>query len=100
MTHFVLAGFGAFSGINPGTMVDPSVTFDSNQAFGSYTDTILLNATSTNASGSTNLAPVPLNIQAQVVPEPGAGALILLGGAMLFARQRLLRRKSNCPPTV
>ena len=88
VTHFSLSGFGAFSDLAGGTSdTGFSITFDpSAQGNGTFSDTLVLNPTSTNASGTSPLGGIQLTIQATVVPEPEVYALLLLAGVMLCLR--------------
>jgi len=91
--NFSLSGFDPFSGIGPGGSVDPEVTFNSGLAEGTYSGSILWTPTSGNASSVTNLAPIQLNIQAEVIPEPSTWALLVGGAGLLVAFQRGRRRR-------
>ena len=91
---FQLSGFTSFSGIGPNGTVDPSVSFDSNMALGNYANTILLNPTSSNASGTSNLGQIQLHLQAEIAPVPEPSTWLLLAGGSLgfLALQRSRRR--------
>jgi hypothetical protein len=80
VAHFTLAGFGSFSAVASGAsrsgftiQLDPAALGN-----GVYTDTLVLNPTSTNGSGTSSLASIQLSIQATVVPEPGTNVLLAL----------------------
>jgi hypothetical protein len=96
VNDFALSEFGSFSGIAAGneSTADPDVTFDSAKPEGTYTDTLFLSPTSTNAQDSTNLTAIQLDVRATVVPEPGATLFLLVGAAGLIARRiRTCKRK-------
>ena len=88
VTNFGLVGFGLFSGIGPGSALDPDVTFNSAKPFGLYTDTVVLNPTSTNSSGTSARSAVQVDLSANVVPEPGSVVLLALGGGWFLVRRR------------
>ncbi len=63
VTHFTLTGFNSYSGIAPGaTQTGLQITFDSNANHGPFADSLSLHPNSVNASGSTALGDVTLNI--------------------------------------
>ncbi|MGZ5024314.1 MAG: PEP-CTERM sorting domain-containing protein, partial [Chthoniobacterales bacterium] len=95
VTNFGVTGTGPFSNIIPGSSLDPNVTFDSSQALGTYSNTLTLSPTSSNASGTSNLNDVTLTLQGQIiiVPEPSTWAMLLGGGGMLIVLRRFLRRR-------
>nr|MDQ6912468.1 PEP-CTERM sorting domain-containing protein [Verrucomicrobiota bacterium] len=70
-------------------------TFDSSQAIGNYSNTLTLSPTSSNASGTSNLANVQLTLLGQiaVVPEPNTWAMLLAGGGLLTVARRFIRRR-------
>jgi hypothetical protein len=60
---------------------------------GTYNGSISLLPTSTNASGTSNLNAIQLNLQATIVPEPSTWALALAGAGLLVVLQRARRRR-------
>jgi hypothetical protein len=90
---FQLSGFTSFSGIGPDGSVDPSVSFDSSMALGTYANTVILSATSSNASGTSSLGQIQLTLQGQVapVPEPGTWLLMVTAIGVVFVWRRLAR---------
>ena len=92
VSHFGASGFASFSGIAPGSSLDPNLSFDSSQGIGSYSDQILLNPTSSNASGNSNLSQIQISLVAQIIPEPSTYAMLIAGGVMLLALRRFARR--------
>ncbi|MDQ6939841.1 MAG: PEP-CTERM sorting domain-containing protein, partial [Verrucomicrobiota bacterium] len=93
--NFGVTGAGPFSNIASGSALDPNVTFDSSQAIGNYSNTLTLSPTSSNASGTSNLANVQLTLLGQiaVVPEPNTWAMLLAGGGLLTVARRFIRRR-------
>jgi hypothetical protein len=92
VNDFLLTGFASFSGLLSGDAVSPMVAFNSAMPQGIYSDTVFLTPTSTNASGTSGLAPLQLNIQAQIVPDPAIVALAMAGAGFHFAWYRGRRR--------
>jgi len=88
VTNFQLTGFNPFSGTPSGGSISTSVSFDSSMAAGSYSNSLTLNPASTNASGSTGEAQIVLNIQGQIVPEPGSAVLLVIGLSGICAVRR------------
>jgi hypothetical protein len=82
VNSFQLSGFTSFSGIGSGDTFDPSVDFDSGMALGTYANTLLLNPTSSNASGTSNLGAVQLHLQAEIAPVPEPSTWLLLAGGV------------------
>ncbi len=95
VTNFGITGAGPFANIAPGSALDPNVTFDSSQATGNYSNTFTLSPTSSNASGTSNLADVQVTLLGQivVVPEPNTWAMLLAGGGLLTVARRFVRRR-------
>jgi hypothetical protein len=88
-----LAGFppnNTFSGIGPGSSLDPDVTFNPNRPNGTYSDAIFLSPTSKNSSSTSNLSLIELDLVARVapVPEPSSTLLAMVGGFGLLALLR------------
>jgi hypothetical protein len=79
VTHFQISGFNSFSGTASGGSISTSIGFDSSMAAGSYSDSLILDPVSSNASGSMDEAAILLNIQGQIVPEPGSVLLLFIG---------------------
>jgi hypothetical protein len=88
VTDFQLTGFQPFSSTASGGSISTSVSFDSSMAAGSYSDALTLNPVSSNASGDTVLPAIQLNIQGQIVPEPGSVLLLVIGLSGLCAVRR------------
>jgi hypothetical protein len=87
--NFALAGFAPFDGIAPGAVLDPDVTFETaGKALGLCTDSFSFTPTSRNASSVTGLAPIQVEMRAQVVPEPSSIALLALSASLLGLRRR------------
>ncbi|MDQ6758364.1 MAG: choice-of-anchor D domain-containing protein [Acidobacteriota bacterium] len=94
VTDFGTSGFDDFSGIAPGGSLDPTITLDSSMTAGSYSNSLFLHATSTNASGTSTLSAITLNLQGTItVPEPNVWAMLMAGGTILVALQHVRRRK-------
>jgi hypothetical protein len=89
---FMVTGADTFSGIAPGSTLDPNVSFNSAMNTGTYTGQVLLTPSSSNASSTTSLSTITLNLQATIVPEPSTWALALAGAGLLVAVQRLRRK--------
>ncbi len=88
VTNFSLTGFVPFSGTTSGSSHGTGVSFDSAMAFGTYTDSLTLNPTSTNASTSTGQNVIQLNLRGEIVPEPGSILLLAIGGGLMLGRRR------------
>ena len=88
VTKFTLAGFTSFSGIASGSAFDPDVTFSTARPQGTYSDTLFINPSSANASGTSGLGTIQLDLGSQVVPEPGSALLLALGGGLFLIRRR------------
>lgn len=95
VTAFSTSGFSTVAGVAPGAEQSSTVSFDSGMAPGSYSNTLFFSPTSTNASGTTNLNQVQLNLQGQigVVPEPSSWLLLFAGSGLLLGYQRLRRAR-------
>jgi hypothetical protein len=90
------SGSNLSSGIAAGGSIDQTVTFDpSGKAGNTYSETLVLNPTSSNASTNSNLDSMQITLQAQVaVPEPGAWSLLGIGLApVLCGAIRKMRYK-------
>jgi hypothetical protein len=97
VNDFSLTDFPAanmFSGIEPGSSLDPGIGFDPNKPNGIYTNVIFLNPNSENTSSTTSLNAIQLDLTAQVVPEPASWVLMLGGVGVLIAWQRMRSRRS------
>ncbi|MDQ2658967.1 MAG: PEP-CTERM sorting domain-containing protein [Verrucomicrobiota bacterium] len=96
VNDFILTGFNPFSGVASGGAINPSIAFNTAMPVGTYTDTLFLMPTSANASGTSSLTSIQLNLQADIVnvPEPASWAMILAGAAILGALQRFRRRSA------
>jgi hypothetical protein len=94
VTHFTLTGFDGFSGVGSGDSRSGfAIQFDpSDVGSGTYSETLMLNPTSTNGSGSSSLSAIQLTIQAAVVPEPSVLALVLAGLGLAFALAKCPRK--------
>ena len=99
-TGFLLSAFGPFSGLAAGDSQDGyAITFDSAVA-GSFSDTITLHASGSNASGyDAALGDTTLVLRGDVVatapvPEPETYAL-MLGGLLLLGGVARARRKAG-----
>ena len=94
VSSFSLTGVGAFSGIGLGSSrTGIQVSLDTSMGAGFYDETLILYASSVNASGSSALSDVQLRVTGTIedppaVPEPGTFVLLALGGAALLARRR------------
>ena len=94
VTHYSLTGFptnNTFSGIAPGSSLDPTIGFNPNRSDGTYTDAIFLTLTSANSTATSNLPTIELDVTALVVPEPSSLLLVLGGFGGLIALQRARR---------
>jgi hypothetical protein len=94
VTHYSLTGFptnNTFSGIAPGSSLDPTISFDPNRLNGPYAESIFLTVTSANSSTTSNLPTIEIDIYAQVIPEPSTWLLVLGGFGGLIALQRARR---------
>ena len=70
-------------------MLDPDVSFDTaGKSLGLYTDTLTFIPTSSNTSGVTDLAPIELDLRAQVIPEPTTVALLGMSAMLLGLRRK------------
>jgi hypothetical protein len=95
VSNFLVSGFGSFADVGPGGARSLGVSFDSSAPIGFYSNTLLFDPTSANASSTSNLAPIQLNLQAQVVPEPSTWAMLAGGAALFLAIQRFRRGKKR-----
>jgi hypothetical protein len=94
---FLLGGFTDFSGLAAGQLFAGLLASFDAAALGRYTDTVLLHARGSNASGFEELFDLSLVLvadvrQAGAVPEPGTMALVTLALATLAALRRRDRR--------
>src|SRR5262249_783094 len=82
---FALSGFGAFANLSAGQAdAAPTVTFQP-AATGSFSETITLNSTGSNASGySAALAPRTLTVTGIVTPSQPGKIQTSLNGAVAF----------------
>jgi hypothetical protein len=94
VNSFQLSGFTSFVGIVSGGTADPSVAFDSNMALGTYTNTILLHPTSSNASGSSDLGTIQLTLHAEVEAVPEPSTWLLLASGICFLIVHCVRRRT------
>jgi hypothetical protein len=95
VNNFLLTGFGSFADVGPGGSRTLGISFDSSAPIGFYSNTVTLSPTSANASSTSNLAPIQLSLQAQVVPEPSTYAMLAAGAALFLAMQRYRRRSKR-----
>jgi len=92
MNDFTLIGT-APSDLAIGGNVSLSISFNSTSTTqGSHLGQLVFNPTSVNGSGTTDMAPITLELQAMAVPEPSTWAMFVGGLGMLAFGQRQLRR--------
>lgn len=82
---FDLSGFGAFSSVAAGGVVDQSVSYDmKGKPYGLYEEIVTFTPTSFDVPlGDSTLSPIILTIKGSVVPEPSTYIMMALGFAGL-----------------
>jgi hypothetical protein len=94
VSHFTLSGFSTFNGITSGSSLN-GLSVDVNPASlgnGAYSETLVLNPSSTNTSGTSSLSAIQLTLQVTVVPEPCTTLLLLAGLGLCLGIPKLARK--------
>ncbi len=89
---FSLSRFDSFTGLAISGSRALTISFDSNLTMGSYTGQLVFTPISANASGTSSMNAITMNLEALAIPEPSTWAIFLGSLGMLTFGQRLRRR--------